>query len=141
MGPNKAFYALLANRILELTSARVYIIVIITMNIVQVAKYIGYSYALLTLVACVYFYQANKDSSDLATALLVTLIPQLAIAYGIVNAKLWGVYGLGLIAVLTLITMFLNVYLGKEFDSVSAGYFIVFGLLFFWLFSSRSKFS
>lgn len=37
------------------------------MNIVQVAKYIGYSYALLTLVACVYFYQANKDSSDLAT--------------------------------------------------------------------------
>lgn len=110
-------------------------------NPVKSTPVIGYLYLLLTLVSGVYIYSQYKNSPDLFATLLIGIVPQLIIAYGLIKVKLWGVYGLGLLAVLTLATMLMKVYLGETLQIESVILFVVFGGLFFWLYSAKNKFT
>lgn len=109
---------------------------------VKNARVIGYIFlfiALLDVISLPTILNNLQDSANLI--MIVGLITLLGTAYGLIQDKLWAVYGVGILAVLQLIGIIYNSSLAISPSMGTLIMLLVYAVLFLWFFSAKSKFS
>ncbi len=107
---------------------------------VKNAKVVGFLIVLLTLLGVAAIYGFGEGVSFTPLAIVLTLA-SLVVAYGLIKTKLWGVYGLGLLGLISLVQMLISFSSGEQVTVGSWVTLAFYAALFFWFFSSRNKFS
>ncbi|MGD9129438.1 MAG: hypothetical protein PVJ09_03050 [Candidatus Woesebacteria bacterium] len=99
-------------------------------NPVSNAKALAFLFFLLAFISLLDIINGESSLLGMAMGFLY-----LVIGIGLRKQKLWGVYGLGVLAVVTLLAIF-------AFGSIPTllASFLIAALLFFWFYSAKSKF-
>lgn len=111
------------------------------MDAVRGAKVVGYIFIVLTLLGGLVLLPSLHSLDFNSIYVLATTIFSVIVAYWLIKTKLNGVYGMGILAILSVFDLIRVLANNRSLTFGNVGVVLLWGLLFFWFYSSKKKFS